>query len=145
MLLDEILDEWDRDADIDEVNLDKSALGAAKIHAKYLRYYTSYRAKKTALQIEYDTMRQIRFRYYRGELTQAELKEYQWDQWQGVKPLKNEAGELLNGDSYLNKIKAKIEYTTIILDTLQAILKEINGRNWMIKNAIQWKLFIAGE
>jgi hypothetical protein len=100
--------------------------------------------KIAALQAEYNTLRQKKFRFYRGEMGQTELTELNWSQWQGNKPLKNEMDEFLQGDSDLNKINIKCEYIKGMIEALEAILGQIRSRDWQIRNAIQWKQFVAG-
>ena len=144
MTHDELMNEWELDCEIDENHLDQEAIRSAKLHSKYLRLLFSYRTKIAALQNEYNTMRQVKFRYYRGELNRDELDNYGWKQWQGTKPIKSEAEELLAGDTDLNRIRVKIEYIKVLSDTIESIMKEISNRQWLIRNAIEYKKFIAG-
>jgi hypothetical protein len=74
-----------------------------------------------------------------------ELEDLNWNQWQGNKPLKNEMDEFLEGDSDLNKITIKCEYIKGMIEALESILGQIKARDWQIRNAIQWKQFIAGS
>jgi hypothetical protein len=104
-----------------------------------------HKLKLSALQLEYKTLRQKKFRYYRGELTRDELDVYGWRQWQGTKPLKNEMDEFLEGDVDLNKISVKCEYIKHMIDALESILQQVKGRDWNIRNAITWKQFISGS
>jgi len=110
-----------------------------------LRFLIQHKMKLSALQNDYNLMRQRKFRYYRGEMTKNELEELKWDQWQGVKPLKNEMEEFLDGDYDLNKITIKCEYIKNMIEALESILNQIKSRDWQIRNAIQWKQFIAGS
>jgi hypothetical protein len=144
MLLDTILDEWDQDSSIDDNHLDISSLKTSIIHSKYVRYLSHAKLKHSALNNEYNTLRQVKFRYYRGELSREELSQYGWFQWQGVKPIKSEIEELLTGDKDLNKLKAKIDYTKTMIDALEMILKEISNRHWAIRNSIEYKKFMSG-
>ena len=80
-----------------------------------------------------------------GEMGKNELDELQWGQWQGVKPLKNEMEEFLDGDSDLNKITIKCAYIKNMIEALESILNQIKSRDWQIRNAIQWKQFVAGS
>jgi hypothetical protein len=101
--------------------------------------------KIAALQAEYNVLRQTKFRYYRGELSKDELKEHGWDQWQGIKPLKNEMDEFLTGDSDLNRIDIKVAYIKVMVEALESILSQIKARDWQIRNAVEFKKFIAGN
>ena len=144
MTLDELHDLWDEDCKINEDHLDRESVRTPNLHAKYLRYLIQHKMKIAALQAEYNTLRQKKFRFYRGEMGQTELTELKWSQWQGNKPLKNEMDEFLQGDSDLNKINIKCEYIKGMIEALEAILGQIRSRDWQIRNAIQWKQFVAG-
>ena len=104
-----------------------------------------YKMKLSALKTEYNLLRQKKFRYYRGEMGKAELEENGWDQWQGIKPLKNDMNEFLEGDSDLNKITIKCQYIENMVYAIESIMSQIKGRDWSIRNSIEWKKFIAGQ
>ena len=143
MNIEELHDLWDRDCFIDDDHLDKSSIDTAKLHSKYLRLI-QHKMKIAAYQAEYNNLRQAKFRYYRGEMPRDELVERTWNQWQGVKPLKNEMDEFLTGDQDLNKIDLKISYIKVMVEALDSILGQIKARDWQIRNAIEYKKFIAG-
>ena len=145
MNLEELHDLWEEDCVIDDDRLDRASVKTPNLHAKYLRFLIQHKMKLAALQSEYNTVRQKKFRYYRGEMPKVELEELKWNQWQGNKPLKNEMDEFLEGDSDLNKIKIKCEYIKGMIEALEAILGQIKARDWQIRNAITWKQFVAGS
>ena len=145
MNIEELTELWDHDCAIDEDHLDRESVTTAKLHSKYLRMLIQHKMKIAALQAEYNNLRQRKFRYYRGEMSRDELKENGWDQWQGVKPMKNEMDEFLKGDADLNKIDLKIQYIKIMVEALESILGQIKGRDWSIRNAIEFKKFLAGN
>lgn len=145
MTLDDILEMWDNDCSVNEDHLDKESVATAKLHSKYVRMLIQHKMKMAALANEYNTLRQRKFRWYRGEMGRDELKDNGWEQWQGIKPLKNEMEEFLTGDNDLNKINIKIEYIKCIVEALESILKQISARDWQIRNAIEFKKFISGS
>ena len=145
MTLDELLDMWDTDSRIDEDHLDKESVSSSKLHSKYVRFLMQHKMKMAALTVEYNNLRQKKFRWYRGELSKEEIQQQGWNQWQGIKPLKNEMEEFLTGDSDLNKVNIKIEYIKCIVEALESILQQIRGRDWSIRNAIEFKKFISGQ
>ena len=144
MTLEELHDLWDADCKIDSDHLDRESIRTPNLHSKYLRFLIQHKMKLAALETDYKLLRQKKFRYYRGEMPKDELKERGWDQWQGIKPLKNEMEEFLGGDSDLNKIDLKISYIKVMVEALESILKQIGARDWQIRNAVEYKKFIAG-
>ena len=108
MNIDEIQIMWEADSSIDDHHLGEAATITPKLHAKYIRLLINSKLKHTKLKADYNTLRQNKFRYYRGEMGRDELAERGWNQWQGAKPLKNEMEEFLEGDTDLNNSKMKI-------------------------------------
>ncbi len=144
MTLEEIQQQWETDCAINDNFLGEASTETPKLHAKYVRLLINTKLKHTKLQSEYNMMRKAKFRYYRGETTRDELEERGWQQWQGVKPLKNEMDEFLTGDEDLNTTKVKIEYLETMIYLLESILGQIKARDWQIKTAVEWKKFLAG-
>lgn len=144
MNLEELQNMWGEDCIIDDNHLDRESVNTAKLHAKYLNHLIAYKLKLAKLKADYNTLRQYKFRYYRGELSREELAELGWVQWQGIKPLKNEMEEFLSGDEDLNKSEIKANYIQTIVDFLDSIMNQIKARDWQIRNSIEWKKFISG-
>jgi hypothetical protein len=144
MTLDEIQNEWEKDCEIDDNYLGENSIITPKLHSKYLKILIGVKLKHTKLQSDYNQLRKSKFRYYRGELGREELQDLGWDQWQGVKPLKNEMDEFLTGDSELNTMKVRLEYLETMIYLLESILGQLKARDWQIKTAVEWKKFLAG-
>ena len=98
MNIEQLQEEWDKDCEIDDNYLGENSTATPKLHAKYVKILVQVKLKHTKLSSDYNLTRKNKFRYYRGELSRDELQDLQWDQWQGVKPIKNEMDEFLKGD-----------------------------------------------
>ena len=144
MKLSDLQELWANDSLIDELNLGKEASKVPQLHSKYLSLLGTSRLAVRKAESEYLKLRRIKWRYYRGELTQQELIELKWDQWQGIKPIKNEMDEFLSTDSDLITLLDKLEYLKTIHGMLESILKSIHSRTWDIKNGIEWTKFTNG-
>lgn len=144
MKLSEIQELWTKDCIIDETNLGHSSSITPKLQAKYLNLLTTIKLQLRKSESEYLKLRRIKYRYYRGELSKEELKALNWDQWQGLKPLKNEMDEFLTTDNDLIDLEDKTAYIKTIHYQLENILKSINSRTWDIKNAIEYQKMISG-
>ncbi len=145
MNIEQLHDLWDVDCALDDNHLDRESVRTPNLHAKYLRHLIQHKMKLAALAVDYDTLRQKKFRYYRGEMGKVELEELSWSQWQGIKPLKNEMMEFLEGDVDLNRVSIKREYINCMVQAIEAILGQIKARDWQIRNAIEFKKFISGH
>lgn len=144
MKLSEIQEEWAKDCPIDETNLGSESAGVPKLHAKYLNLLTNAKLSLRKSESNYFRTRRKKFRYYRGEMTKQELEEEGWEQWQGVKPLKNEMDEFLQGDEDLLALQDKTEYFKAVVYQLEQIIRSINSRTWDIKSSIEWVKWTSG-
>lgn len=145
MNADEIMSEWEKDSEYDDERLDKSAVATSSLHAKYLNLLVKNKLKLAKYSTDYNVLRQVKFKYYRGELTKQELDDRGWAQYQGVKPIRAELDELLSGDADLNNLNLKTQYLNTIINMLESIITQIKSRDFQISNAIKWKMFMAGN
>lgn len=144
MKLDDVLVMWEADSVIDDNHLGESSTATAKLHAKYLKILIEAKLRKSKLDIEYNNLRKLKFRYYRGELTRNELADLGWEQWQYNKPLKAEMDEFLKGDEDLTKVQARMEYIDTMIYALESIMQQIKQRDFQLSNGIKWKQFLSG-
>jgi len=144
MNLEQLQETRETDCIIDDDRLDKESVRTPNLHAKYLNFLIGYKLKYAKAKKDYNTLRQLKFRYYRGELSKQELEDRKWEQWQGVKPLKNEMEEFLEGDYELAEAQLRQEYLESVINYLESIMGQIKSRDWQIRNSIEWKKFISG-
>ena len=144
MKLTELQEEWKKDSVIDETNLGRAAAKTPQLHAKYLNLLTSAKLQQRKAESDYLKLRRVKYRYFRGELNRDELQTLGWDQYQGVKPIKNEMDEFLQTDEDLITAQDKLEYLRTVLLQLESILKSLHSRTWDIKNSIEWTKFTNG-
>lgn len=144
MKLSDLQEMWAEDCKIDETNLGKESARVPLLHAKYINLLSSTRLNLRKAESDYLNCRRKKYRYYRGEMSRAELEEEGWEQWQGTKPLKNEIDEFLQGDSDLISLTDKIEYFKTVLYQLEQIIRSINSRTWDIKSSLEWLKFTNG-
>ena len=62
-----------------------------------------------------------------------------------LKILKSDINIYLEADAELQQQDQKVEYLKQVVNYLERVLREINNRNWNIRNAIEWKKFLHGE
>jgi hypothetical protein len=144
MKLTQIQEEWQKDSKINELELGREAVKVPTLHAKYLNILSNTKLQQRKAESDYNNLRRVKYRYYRGELSRDELEELGWPQYMGNKPLKNEMDEFLICDEDLNKLQDKIEYCKTVTYTLEQILRSINSRTWDIKSAIEFLKFTNG-
>lgn len=144
MKLSDLQSMWADDCKINETNLGQESARTPLLHSKYLNFLSSTRLNLRKAESDYLNLRRKKYKYYRGEMTQAELASEEWEQWQGNKPLKNEMDEFLQVDNDLIILEDKVEYFKIVQYQLEQIIRSLNSRTWDIKNCLEWTKFTNG-
>ena len=145
MQIEDISEMWATDCHINRNDLTVETLRTANLHQKYLDILMQCKNKLIKLSSDYMAMKELKTRYYNGELTQEELYVHSLKQYQGLKPLKSAMAEKLEGDSDLLKIKLKVQYVENMVYMLESILHQIKGRDWQLRNHIEYVKFMAGN
>lgn len=143
--LDQVLAEWKVDARVDESNVGKELFRTANLHAKYLEYYVSFKAKLAGEEKRHNKLMWVKRKYWRGELEQKDLTKYGWSQWQGLKPSASELNQLFEMDNDLNDLKEKISAYKTAVSTLEYIMKSLTGRDYTLKTVVEYQKFINGS
>jgi hypothetical protein len=143
--LNELQDAWKTDCKIDELNLGSESIKTAELHSKYLNHLTNFKLQLRKFESQMLTLRRVKWRYFRGELSKLELDDLGWEQYLGPQPLKNEMQEYLDSDSEIIKINDKLDYVRACLYQCESIMKSLNSRTWDIKNAVEFMKFTNGS
>ena len=145
LTIETIMEMWDEDSSIDRNQISEETLKTPKLHAKYLQMLMQCKSKLIKYDSDYQDLKGAKFRYYRGEMSRDELQERGWDQWQGVKPLKSDMETFLESDKDLLKLKLRRQYYENMIYQLESIMKQIQNRDWGLKNHITMIQFLAGK
>ena len=145
MNIEDISAMWAGDCGINRNDITLESLRTPNLHQKYLDILMSFKSKLIKYTSDYQTIRELKTRYYNGELTKEELEEHNLKQYQGLKPLKSAMSEKLDGDSDVIRIQLKIQYIENAVYMLESILNQIKSRDWQIKNHIDFVKFQAGN
>ena len=145
MTLDEIKKEWEKDCEIDDIELDKSSLEVPKLHAKYQDLLSSKILVMKQYQFKYDTLLKDKWLWYNGKMSQEQIQELGWsdDPLDGLKIMKNDLQIFYNSDKDIQELNAKIEYLKVTIDYLKECMQNITWRHQTIKNTIDWRKFMG--
>ena len=141
MNIEELYDEVEKDLKIDDTELDLESIRTPQLHNKYLKLYTKHSLQLKRLQDEYKVLYRLMWEYYTGNSVPEVYAAKPFD----LKILKADIGIYLDSDSELQQLSQKVAYAKEITNYLEKILREINNRNWTIRNTIEWKKFIHGD
>ena len=141
MNIEELYDAVEKDLKIDDTELDLESIRTPQLHNKYLKLYTKHSLQLKRLQDEYKVLYRLMWEYYTGKSVPEVYAAKPFD----LKILKADIGIYLDSDSELQQLSQKVAYAKEITNYLEKILREINNRNWTIRNTIEWKKFIHGD
>ena len=145
MNLDNILDEWTRDSEIDS-NLDAASRNTPKLHAKYLRKLTEAKLSLRRLEDKQKLLLKDKFLWYNGKLSKEDTERHNWepDPFDGLKVMKSDLDYWYESDAEIQESESKIVYYKTIVDTLKDIVDTIRWRHQGIRNIIEIRKFEAG-
>ena len=141
MDLETLQNQADVDLKIDDTELDLESIRTPQLHNKYLKLFTKYSLQLKKVKDDYDGLYKFKWEYYTGKST---MEVYQAEPFD-LKVLKVDVGIYLDADTELQRLGQKKEYLNVAVVYLERVLREINNRNWNIRNAIEWKKFLHGE
>ena len=141
MNLDKIQEMWERDAVIDPDNLHDESLKIPQLHSKYYTIYNTITLLREKTRDQYSKVKLERHNYYTGK---APAEVYVEEPFSFKVREKDAIQRHLDADDRMNKIDMKIKYYDIMLKFLEEIIRNISGRTYQIKNAIEWNKFQAG-
>ena len=141
MNIDELYVEVERDIKIDDTELDLESIRTPQLHNKYLKIFTKHSLQYKKLQDDYKVLYRVKWEYYTGKASPEVYAENPFE----LKVLKADIGIYMEADKDLQQLGQRMAYTKQIVEYLERILKEINNRNWNIRNTIEWKKFLHGE
>lgn len=143
MTLDEIIEEWRKDAKLDRTELGTESLNIPVLHSKYLKIYFEERRKLKAQEFASKELSLKKYEYYNGKLSQEELDELKWEPFM-KRLMKNEIDMYLESDKGIIQQNMKIVNQKEKLAFLEEVIKNLNQRNFQIKNAIDYLKFTNG-
>jgi hypothetical protein len=140
--LEELLEIWRQDCDIDRTEPDRELLNIPKLHSKYLNILSRHRLLSKEAEFKYNKMKKTKWEYYTGKIDDDELQRRGWEPFPFV--LKSEINTYLDSDEDLNKYLANKIVHDEIVDVCTTILKELNSRTFQLRDYISWQKFIQG-
>ena len=140
MTLEELQQSVDRDLKIDDTELDTESIKIPLLHNKYLQHYNKFSLLLKKSEYEYRVLKRQKWEYYTGKADASVYQEKPFD----LKILKADVHIYMDSDEELQKADQKEAYLKQVVSYLEQVLRSINTRNFIIKNAIDWKKFTSG-
>jgi hypothetical protein len=147
LTLEQILEQWKKDCEIDDMELDKSSRETPKLHAKYIELLSLAKLQKQRKDMEFKRLLKDKFMWYNGKMDKNTMDEKGWeyDPFGGlIKPLKSDMDYFYESDPQIQALQSQIEYWKTMIDTISEIVSNITWRHQTISNMIKWRQFTSG-
>ena len=141
MNLEQIQEMWEKDSHIDPDNLHDESLKIPQLHSKYYTVYNTIVLLREKALDQYKRIKLERYNYYTGK---APAEVYAAEPFAYKVREKDAIQRHLEADEKLSQIDMKIRYYDVTLKFLEEIIRNISGRTYQIKNAIEWQRFQSG-
>jgi hypothetical protein len=143
MTLEEILNNWGADSQIDMARLDDHSIETPRLHHKYYKIYSHERMQSRALEAELKRLRFDKREFYAMGPTE-ETQKKGWKLPACGKVLTKDVDMYVDNDRDVIEMSLRVGLQQEKLAALESILKAIMSRNFGIRDAIAWKQFISG-
>lgn len=138
--LDDLIDEWTKDAVIDKTEPHKALERLPKLHAKYQAIRSHHNMIVKKIEFDYTEMKRWKTAYYSGEMNNPEdLEKY------NLEPYPHKHGRnvesVVNADKDLIELLMKKTIHKEIVDYCEAVLHQIGNLHYSLGAIIKWRIF----
>jgi len=140
--LESIMEQWEKDSDVDTTEPGKEILRIPLLHNKYNKYLSLHNLSAKRAGLEYDKIKKLKWMYYTGKLDQDELDKLGWEPFRFT--LKSDISVYLDGDDELTKLKRKKAYHEEAAKFCEYVMKELQARTYQLRAYMDWEKFIQG-
>lgn len=143
MTIDEILELWKDDSNIDITELANEAIKIPKLHHKYYEIYVKERLLCKKYESQYKQLKLDKYEFY-SQGPNEESIEKGWELPAKGVLLKQDIPMYMEADKDLINMSLKIGYQQEKVDLIESILKSLNSRGFNVKAAIDFIKFTSG-
>lgn len=143
MKLEEILEEWNKDSRLDEINLDNSALSIAMLHHKYFNILSRERLLLRKKESELKALRLEKHEFYMDGPTYEQI-EKGWQLPAKGKIIKSDVNMYIDADSDIIRANLDHAYQQEKIELLESIIRTINNLGFHVKTAVDFRRMQQG-
>ena len=140
MTLEELQDLAEKDLKINDTELDLESLKTPQLHNKYMKHLTKFKLMLSKAEAEFAQTKKTLWEYYTGKADASVYAQKPFD----LKILKQDVDQYIQSDDEYIKAKQKVDYLSTTTDFLDRTIRQIQSRDWNIRNAIEWRKFTSG-
>ena len=132
---------WKKDSEIDPDKYGEESIRIPQLHMRYMEFYNTFSLMKKDRDSEMRSLTRDKWIFYKGKAPAKIYKEMPFD---FKLTTREEINMFIEADDDVRKLQLKIDYIEQTIFFLDGVLRQINGRNYQIKNAIEWERFQSG-
>ena len=141
MNLETLQDKWKEDCQIDTDQYGNASIIIPQLHQRWMEFYNTFSLMKKDRESEMRMLVRDKWVYYKGKASTTIYKTAPFD----LKLTTNDEIKMfIAADDDIRKLQLKIDYIEQTIFFLDGILRQINGRSYQIKNAVEWERFQSG-
>jgi hypothetical protein len=134
---------WAEDAKIDETNLSRESARIPEMHSKYYKLLFRAHLRTSKLKSNLKELERSKTEYYNGTMAEEDLKEKNWKP-NPLKILRQDLDKYIQSDRDIIDLSLKIDYQASVEKFLEDVVRQINTRNFIIKNMVEFLKFQNG-
>ena len=143
MKIEDILEQWKEDSEVDRTELGDEALKIPKLHHKYYQMYIAEKLALRSLDADMKKLKLDKYEFYTQGHTE-ETRALGWELPAKGMILKADIPMYMDADKETIKLSLKIGIQQEKIELLESIIKSLNNRGYNIKAAIEWIRFTNG-
>ena len=140
--IEELISQWEKDANVDTTEPGKEILRIPLLHSKYNKYLSLHNLSGKKIALEYNKIKKLKWLYYTGKMDQEELDKLGWEPFRFT--LKSDISVYIDGDEDLARLNQRKQYHEEASSFCINVMKEINARTYQLRAFIEWERFIQG-
>jgi hypothetical protein len=143
MTLDELLENWKADAEIDRTELGNEAIKIPQLHSKYFKFYSTERLALRKLEEDAKVLKKQKYEWFNGSMDYEDLNDLGWSP-NPLKLLRADIPQYIDADKDIVSLNLKIAYAKEKVDFLDSAIRSLNTRGYNLRAAIDWEKFKMG-
>ena len=143
MKIEDIIELWSKDCEIDQTNVSNESANIPKLHNKYYQIYMHEGLRLRKMKGDHKLLVKLKSEYYRGELSMEDLNEHGWDP-QPLKILKGDIPTYVDADKEIIDSSLRVGMQEEKVDYLENIIRMISNRGFQLKTIVDWERFRTG-
>ncbi len=138
--MDHIMSTASDDTKINSTDLNMESLRTPEIHNKYVKQLAMVGHGLKTLRAREAVLKREKFEYYTGTADDSVYKTNP----KPLKILKQDVNVYIDADADMIELRLRISLLEEMTTFLESVVKSINSRQWIIRNAIEFQKFMNG-